>query len=573
MQMDISTFLSEVEKNRPLSQEERELLRRAYNYAKEAHQGQKRRSGDPYFTHVLAAAVMVARWQLDPTTVVAALLHDVAEDTGRTIADIQKEFGEEVAFLVEGVTKVSRVKYRGNTSQSETLKKMILAISEDIRVVFVKLADRYHNMQTLAYLMPEKQKRIALETTEIYAPLAYRLGLTTVAGDLEDMAFPFLYPAEHRLLKSAMKEHLEKGGHYVAKVKEEVIRALDQQGINYIRVDSRAKRIASLYKKLRRVGMDINNVYDLIALRIIVPTVEDCYAVLGLLHAKWPPLPGMIKDYIALPKPNGYRSLHTTVICAENKPTEFQIRTEEMHRENEYGIAAHWAYNEKKGEKKYLEEDDRGRATFADKRQLSWINQLRSWQEQMVEPDEFIQAIKIDFFKDRIFVITPKGEVIDLAAGSTPVDFAYAIHSEVGDHCSGAKVNGRIVPLDSTLQSGDVVEILTQKNKKPSEAWLSIVRTSRARTRIKSTLRTTGGGLVPLTSKVIIMAEDRIGLLKDIFAVFATNRINIIDVNNPPSKTGQIVIKITVPAEGKDRLDRVILKLQRLKGVRQIQVG
>jgi GTP pyrophosphokinase len=465
------------------------------------------------------------------------------------------------------------VKYRGNTSQSETLKKMILAISEDIRVVFVKLADRYHNMQTLAYLMPEKQKRIALETTEIYAPLAYRLGLTTVAGDLEDMAFPFLYPAEHRLLKSAMKEHLEKGGHYVAKVKEEVIRALDQQGINYIRVDSRAKRIASLYKKLRRVGMDINNVYDLIALRIIVPTVEDCYAVLGLLHAKWPPLPGMIKDYIALPKPNGYRSLHTTVICAENKPTEFQIRTEEMHRENEYGIAAHWAYNEKKGEKKYLEEDDRGRATFADKRQLSWINQLRSWQEQMVEPDEFIQAIKIDFFKDRIFVITPKGEVIDLAAGSTPVDFAYAIHSEVGDHCSGAKVNGRIVPLDSTLQSGDVVEILTQKNKKPSEAWLSIVRTSRARTRIKSTLRTTGGGLVPLTSKVIIMAEDRIGLLKDIFAVFATNRINIIDVNNPPSKTGQIVIKITVPAEGKDRLDRVILKLQRLKGVRQIQVG
>jgi guanosine-3',5'-bis(diphosphate) 3'-pyrophosphohydrolase len=566
----LETFLQEIHRHRPLSPEEATFVEKVYRYSEKAHAGQKRRSGDPYFTHLVAVALMVARWKLDATTIAAALLHDVLEDTDIKESELRERFGDEVTFLVQGLTKVSRVKYRGNKSQVETLKKMVFALSEDIRVVFVKLADRYHNMQTLNYLPPEKQKRIALETNEIYAPLAYRLGLTSVSGDLEDMAFPYLNPEEHRLLRDTLKEHLATGNKYMERVKKRLTEELTQHPIHVLRIDSRAKRLSSLYKKLRRTGMDLQNIYDLIALRLIVGSVEDCYATLGLIHSLWPPLPGRIKDYIALPKPNGYRSLHTTVICLDNRPTEFQIRTEEMHYENEYGIAAYWAYSEAKGTEAYAQ----ARPIYADAAQVQWISQLKNWQSELQDQDEFIRSLKIDFFQERIFVITPKGEVIDLAAGATPIDFAYAIHSEVGDHCAGARVNGRIVPLYYQLQSGDVVEIITQKNKKPNEAWLKVARTSRARTRIRSALREKGGGLVPNVTKITIVAEDKIGLMKEVSSIFATNRINMLNVSSPNSKTGSLTtIRISIPSESRERLDRVLLKLQKIKQVKQVSVG
>lgn len=460
-----------------------DLIRRAYIRAENEHAGQKRKSGEPYFNHVFETALTVAQWQLDSTAIAAALLHDTLEDTSYREEEMRKEFGEEVTFLVLGVTKISRLKYRGNQAQAETLKKMILAISQDIRVVFVKLADRLHNMRTLQYVLPEKQKRIALETNEIYAPLAYRMGLGVVSGELEDLAFPYLHPEIYQVLKKKLKSHLEHGEVYINRVKTKLIETLDRHPqIKVIRIDSRVKRISSLHKKLKRLDMDMNQVHDLIALRIIVEKVSDCYATLGVIHNLWPPLPGCIKDYIALPKPNGYRSLHTSVICLDNQPTEFQIRTQEMHYENEYGISAYWAYQEAKESKDYQE----NKAIFANALHANWVNQLKAWQDKIDDPDEFINSLKIDFFKDRIFVITPRGEAIDLPAGSTPVDFAYAIHSDIGDHCFGAKVNNRMVQLNHELQSGDMVEILTQKNKKPSTAWLQFVKTRHARERIKS---------------------------------------------------------------------------------------
>ncbi|MEE8131831.1 MAG: RelA/SpoT family protein, partial [Candidatus Paceibacterota bacterium] len=405
------------------SKSETELIHRAFNLAQEAHKGQKRKSGEPYFSHSLEAAKKVAQWRLDTPSVAAALLHDVVEDTKYTIDDIKKEFGEEIAFLVNGVTKLGRLKYRGTQEKAENLRKMILAISQDIRVVIIKLADRLHNMRTLAAVPSNKQKRIALETTEIYTPLAYRLGMQMVAGELEDLAFPFIYPQEYKWLIQNIKEKYEERHNYTSRIKPIIEKAMKDNAIKPIKIDSRAKRWSSLYKKLLKYDVDINQIYDLVALRIIVKTIEDCYAVLGIIHNLWPPLPGRIKDYIALPKPNGYRSIHTVVFCLDDKPTEFQIRTQEMHEEAENGIAAYWAYHQAKTSKTYLKE--KSPAVFAGKKELAWVQQLRSWQKEHPDSEEFISSLKVDFFKDRIFVISPHGEVIDLPAGATPVDFAY----------------------------------------------------------------------------------------------------------------------------------------------------
>lgn len=544
--------------------EDVDLISRAFAFARKAHENQKRKSGEPYFNHLYATAITVAKWNLDATTIAAALLHDTVEDTTVTLDDIKKEFGEEVAFLIDGLTKISRIKYRGNEAQVETLKKMILALSEDIRVVFIKLADRMHNMQTLKYLPPDKQKRIALETAEIYAPLAYRMGLGAVSGDLADLAFPYLNPEGYKLVTKIAKRYLANAETYIAKVRQVVEHELAERKIPVERIDSRAKRINSLYKKLQRYEMNVEQIHDLIALRIIVPKVEDCYAALGVIHALWPPLPGRIKDYIAMPKPNGYRSLHTTVVCLDGRPTEFQIRTQEMDEHNEYGIAAHWAYSESKGSKDYFNK----RPVFVEARELSWIGQLKQWQEKMNDSDEFIDSLKIDFFKNRIFVITPRGEAIDLPVGATPVDFAYAIHSDIGDHCVGAKVNNRMVQLEYVLQSGDLVEILTQKNKKPNLSWLQFAKTRHARQRIRSDARPADRSNLVFT----VAAQDRRGLAKDVTSVFANSRIDIMSIDLPSTSTGSIAtLKVTVGPDSAAKADKVVLKLRSLPGVQRVE--
>lgn len=543
-----------------------DLVKRAYGFAKKAHQGQKRKNGEPYFNHCIAAAESVSEWGLDDQTVAAALLHDVVEDTPHPLEEIKKEFGEDVAFLVDGVTKIGKVRYRGIEAKVENLRKFILYLSKDIRVILVKLADRLHNMRTLYAVHPQKQKRIALETMEIYAPLAYRLGMQKLSGELEDLAFPYIYPEEHKWLIETVKERYEERENYSQRFKPIIEETLKKNEINIIRTDSRAKRYTSLYKKMLRYEMNIDQIFDLVAIRVIVPTIEDCYAALGVIHKAWPPVPGRIKDYIALPKPNGYKSLHTVVFGPENKQTEIQIRTEQMHDEAEYGIAAHFAYNQAKGTKAYIDR----RVTLADKKELQWIKQLQGWQKNFTNPEEFLQSLKIDFFKDRILALTPKGEVIDLPSGATPVDFAYQIHSEIGNQCVGAKINGKMVALNTELHSGDVVEIIIQKNKKPSESWLGFVKTSHARHHVKSAVRHEDRNLMknePTKVEIKLVADSTAGLLKNITDAITRSHFNIHSVNTQGGKSP--VLKIITGIAAKDKADKLMLKLKNLKGVKE----
>lgn len=538
-----------------------ELVKKAYDFAKDAHAGQKRKNGEPYLSHCVAAAESIANWRLDESTIAAALLHDVVEDTGHPIEEIRKEFGEEVAFLVDGVTKIGKVKYHGIEAKVENLRKFILYLSRDIRVILVKLADRLHNMKTLYALPAQKQKRIALETMDIYAPLAYRLGMQKLSGELEDLAFPYLYPQEYKWLIENVKERFEEREKYAQKLKPVIEKELKNNDVEMIKMDSRAKRYTSLYKKLLRYDMNIESIYDLVALRVIVKNVEDCYATLGIIHKMWPPVPHRFKDYIALPKGNGYRSLHTTVFGPENRITEIQIKTEQMHEEAENGIAAHFAYQQTKNTKDYLEKI----ASFADKKELAWIQQLRNWQKDFTNPEEFVQSLKIDFFQDRILTLTPKGEVIDLPVGATPVDFAYQIHTEIGNHCSGAKVNAKIATLDYQLKSGDVVEINTQKNKKPSEAWLSFARTGSARNHIRAALRGNSSALAkiePKSTELKLTVKDRAGLISDISEIITRSHIRIQSVN-----TKLPIIKIHCGILTKDKAEKLIAKLKEIKEV------
>lgn len=547
-------------------------IAQAYHFAENAHEGQKRRSGEPYFNHVLQAAEILNEWHLDEDTILGGLLHDTVEDTNTSIETLKNEFGDDVVFLVDGVTKLGRIKYRGAHTKIENLRKMILALSQDLRVIFIKLADRLHNMRTLQALPPAKQKRIALETDDIYAPIAYRLGMQNLSGELHDLAFPYLHPQEDRWLKKIAIEHYESRRRYLEKIKPILLETLKEHGIKPIQIDFRAKRYSSLYSKLLKHDLDIEKIYDLVAMRIIVETIPECYALLGLIHEKWPPLLGRIKDYIAMPKPNNYRSLHTTVIGPEEKIVEFQIRTKEMHEENENGIAAHWLYQQSKKNKpgispKKLAEE------------INWVQQLRNWQDKYQaennNPQEFLQSMKIDFFKDRIFAITPTGEVIDLPLGATPVDFAYQIHSEVGNNCVGAKVNNRIVPLDYELRSGDMVQILTQKNKKPAEDWLKFVKTSMAKDRIKNALRGKDNLIKhlkePSKTELRIAAEDRLGLIKDISIVITRSHINIVGFSAKNPAGGKFLInKVECATADKRKIEKLILKLKEIKGVREI---
>jgi GTP pyrophosphokinase len=552
------------------------LVARAAAFAKRAHAKQKRKSGEPYFTHCEGTAENLAAWNLDEITIAAGLLHDVAEDTTYTLEDIEHEFGKEIAFLVDGVTKLGRVKYRGKKEKADDLRKFILAMAEDLRVVFIKLADRLHNIRTLPALPPHKQKRIAQETSEIYAPLAYRLGMQKLSGELQDLSFPYVHPQEYKWLQKNIKDKYDERQAYLTKIAPQVEKTLENANIKPISIDFRAKRYTSLYQKLLRYDMDINKIHDLVAFRIVLRTIEDCYAALGVIHKLWPPLPARIKDYIAMPKPNGYRSLHTTVLCVDRRIVEFQIRTQEMHEEAENGIAAHWAYAQTKGSKAYSKKV----APEADTNEVTWVKQLRSWQNQFTDPEDFIESLKIDFFQDRIFAITPHGEVVDLPRDATPIDFAYQIHSEIGDQCVGAKVNGKIVSLDQKLRSNDVVEIITQKNKKPSASWLEFVVSPSAKHHIRSSLKKTSSGghtsLLAERPKQVefnIIADDKIGVLKDVSAIISRLHINIVSVNSNISArqgTRFHIIRIKCATEDKNKIWKIMLRLKALPAVKEI---
>lgn len=549
--------------------EPKSLIGRAYAFAKKAHQGQKRQSGEPYFNHLLATADILSSWHLDETTIASGLLHDTVEDTKTTAEELKKEFGEEVTFLVNGVSKLGRVKYREKDAKAENLRKMIVALSEDLRVIFIKLADRLHNMKTLSAVPPQKQKRIALETDDIYAPLAYRLGMHHLAGELHDLAFPYLHPKESEWLAKTTTEHYESRLKYLEKLKPLVQEKLKEHNLKAVTIDFRAKRISSLYEKLLRHDMDMEKIYDLVAIRLIFNTSEDCYAALGVIHKYWPPLPGRIKDYIAMPKPNGYQSLHTVVIGPEHKLIEFQLRSRLMHEHAEQGIAAHWIYENKKGKKP--EESNKDAPE-----DISWIQELRRWQENHPDfetnAEQFLESMKVDFFRDRIFALTPKGEVIDLPEGSTPIDFAYRIHSDVGDSCVGAKVNNHIVPLDYSLRSGDMVEILTQKKKKPSEDWLRFVKTSGATSHIKSSLRGKHHALLqPTKSEFRIAVEDRYGLIKDISTAISNAKVNILKFETNASPGSRFPIdKVQCDTADREKIEKLVVRLKRIKGVREV---
>jgi GTP pyrophosphokinase len=549
------------------------IIAKAYDFAKKAHLHQKRLSGEPYFNHVLETANILASWNLDEITIAAGLLHDVVEDANVSLDELKKMFGEEIAFLVDGVSKISKIKYKEDKRKVENMRKLIFALSEDLRVIFIKLADRLHNMRTLRFLPKEKQKRIALETDEIYASIAYRLGMQQVSGELQDLAFPYLHPEEYKWLKNNVKEQYDERMEYLKKIVPKLKDYLIKNNIHIISLDFRAKRWSSLYKKLLLYDMDIEKIYDLIALRIIVPDIKECYEALGIVHSLWPPLPGRIKDYIATPKPNGYKSLHTTVFGPEDKKIEIQIRTLEMHQENEFGVAAHLLYKIQK----YKQENLPNKLREDVLKELNWIKQLRSWQEDLqknnVSDADFLNSIKIDFFKDRIFVLTPKGDVLDLPVDSTPVDFAYHIHSEIGNSCSGAKVNDKIVPLNYKLKSGDVVEILTQKNKKPSEDWLSFVKTSLAREHIKSALKNKNKLLAnkPAKTELKLTVVNRIGLIRDISNIISRSHFNISSFHTEknPGSNYQIT-KIEIETANKEKVEKLILKIKTIKEVKEI---
>nr|WP_020373364.1 RelA/SpoT family protein [Sulfobacillus thermosulfidooxidans] len=457
---------------------EAEQIAKAIEFARQAHAGQSRASGAPYIEHPLAVASILADLRMDVPTIIAALLHDVVEDTPYTLEDIEERFGSEVAQLVDGVTKLDRLEVRTREEeQAENLRKMLLAMAKDIRVILIKLADRLHNMRTLKHLAADRVQRIAKETMEIYAPLAHRLGIYRIKWELEDLAFQHLQPEAFQMMKELVAKKRKEREAAVEAVTQELTRRLEQMGM-VAELSGRAKHLYSIYQKMYKQGKDFSQIYDLVAVRVMVETVKDCYAVLGLVHSLWKPVPGRFKDYIAMPKSNLYQSLHTTVMGPEGEPIEVQIRTFEMHHTAEYGIAAHWRYKEGSKEDREFEQ------------KLSWLRQLLEWQRDMRDAREFMDTLKVDLFSDEVFVFTPKGDVLDLPAGSTPIDFAYRIHTDVGNHCVGAKINGRIVPLTTPLENGDIVEVLVnRKSPGPSVDWLNIVQTSQAKNRIRQWIR------------------------------------------------------------------------------------
>jgi guanosine-3',5'-bis(diphosphate) 3'-pyrophosphohydrolase len=463
-------LMKRMQENRP--HDDLSIVKKAYDYSLKHHEGQTRASGEPYLVHPLEVALVLAEMKMDQVAVAAGLLHDSVEDTSVTIQDIRQEFGEQVAHIVEGVTKISKIDFvTREEQQAENLRKMMLAMVDDIRVVLIKLADRLHNMRTLEHLPPERQQRIADETLEIYAPIAHRLGMGKIRGELEDLGFRFLDPVGYEQVEKAINARRKQGEAFLSKMQQIITDKLKEAGIQ-AHVESRIKRLYSVHKKLQKQHISVDQVYDLYAMRVITRSLQDCYAVLGIIHNLWRPVPGRIKDFIAMPRPNFYQSLHTSVITEEGTPFEIQIRTEEMHKMAEEGIAAHWKYKD-------------GPVSAQDEQRLAWLRQVVEWQRDVSDPNEFLSTLKVDLYPEEVYTFTPKGKVVVLPRDATPIDFAYTIHTEVGHTCVGAKVNGRMVPLRHKLHSGDIVEILTQPGHKPSRDWLGLVKSSRSRNKIK----------------------------------------------------------------------------------------
>lgn len=458
-----------------LGKEDEALIEKAYHFAQRAHEGQKRMSGEPYFIHVLETAKILAKLGMDARTIASGLMHDVLEDTEIKEEEMRREFGEEIVFLVKGVTKLGTLKYRGHERHIESLRKFFVAMANDLRVVIIKFADRLHNLKTLEHVREDKRHRIALESIELYAPLANRLGMGKLKNEIEEYAFPYAYPKEYAEVNKMLDENKEEYQKNLDSIKEELEKALKDNYIEYSEISYRVKTKYSLWKKLLRYDKDLNKIFDVIALRVVVLDIADCYRTLGLVHSIWKPMLGRIKDYISLPKPNGYKSLHTTIFAGTNGIAEIQIRTKEMHAEAAYGIAAHFAYKEDNNEK-----------IKKNQSKFDWIEELKELNYNPDKPQSFFEHLKMDFFNDRIFILTPKGDVVDLPEDSTPIDFAYAIHSDLGNHLSSAKINNKLSPIFSKLKNGDIVEVIAKKDSHPSSKWLDHVKTTIAKKHIRS---------------------------------------------------------------------------------------
>ncbi|MFH1522986.1 MAG: RelA/SpoT family protein [Patescibacteria group bacterium] len=468
--MTIEQIINKVKENEPEVSVDKIIL--AYEFAQNAHKGQKRETGEPYIQHTLHTAFVLAQIKADFNTIIAGLLHDIPEDSEYTLETIEKNFGSEIAGLVEGITKLSRIKYRGIERYKESLRKMLLAMSKDIRIILIKFADRLHNLRTLDALPPEKRLRIAKETLEIYAPIAGLLGIWRLKWQMEDICFKYIYPEEYKKIeyKYEVDKKVERN-QLIQKIKNILGQKIKETVIEY-KIESRFKHLYSIYQKMQMKDRKFDEIYDVFALRIIVPTISDCYKILGIIHTLWKPKAKRFKDYIAVPKPNGYRSLHTTVFGPEGKAVEFQIRTKEMHEEALYGIAAHWHFKNQ-GLKENL-------------KQPFWIKEILDIQREAEDTNDFIKKIKFDIFKDRIFVFSPEGDVFELPEGATPIDFAYAVHSDIGDQTAGALINDKMATLDQKLKNWDMVEIIREKNRKgPNRDWLKFVKTNRARGKIR----------------------------------------------------------------------------------------
>jgi len=467
--------------------EEENLLKRAYIFAQESHTGQKRKSGEDYFVHAREAAIILGQILPDTPTLVATLLHDVPEDTSVTLQKIEKDFGKEIAMLIDGVTQLGHVRMKDSKDKFyvENLRKLFMATSQDIRVILIKLADRLHNMRTIEFIPADKQVKVAQETLEIYAPIAARLGIGSWKDELEDLSFKIVYPKEYEETKKLLETEVETRSESVKLMEKSLGHTLRVEGVKYMEISGRVKRLYSLFRKLKKYDGDIAKIYDIIALRILMQSTADCYAALGIIHKHFQPVPGRIKDYVATPKPNGYQSIHTTVFGKDGKTFEIQIRTDLMHEEAERGVAAHWFYAEE------------GKPETSGRLQADWIKELQSWHEEAVNPDEFLESLKIDFFRDRIFAFTPKGDIKDLPAGATVIDFAFAVHTDLGYHMMGAKINGKMASIYDELKKGDVIEVLKSKQPvKISQDWLKAAKTHGARNKIRHYLNENDKGVL-----------------------------------------------------------------------------